>query len=531
VTRLRPTRTHTRAPHYLRPGGPWTGGSLDQLMSAPASLRHDVVDGAVRVDGSLLLAAVDALAGRLRALGVRRGDAVAWQLPNCLATMLLFRACWRLGAVAVPVHRGAGEAEVEGSLAQTWPKLVLGAVGTPAADRPGAGAVAPSSGSSGDVLSIAGFDALPDAPPVSAESSPARPTDLAVVIFTSGSTGRPKAVLHTQRGLAWKARSMAVAHGLTDRDVVLMPAPMAHISGLLNGVLLPVAAGMTSIPMARWDPDRALDIIEAERVSFMIGPPTFFVGLASADSFVPERTASLRLVSSGGATVTPGFVDMAGEALGCLVKRTYGSSEAPTVTTSFAGDDPKLARETDGRAVGEVELRLADPAGGRRLPPGSTGELWVRGPELFVGYADPADNVSCHARGGWFQTGDLATINDEGWLRIVGRLKDVIIRGGENIAATEVEAALEAHPAVRQAVAVPYADDVMGERVAAVVVAPPSFDLDACREWFAGQGMARFKVPERLVHLAALPTLSSGKADRAALRELVAAHPAVGAER
>lgn len=528
MSRLRPTRQHTRAPHYLRPGGPWTGGSLDQLMSAPGSRRHRVVDGSVRVDGTQLNRGVDDLAGRLRALGVRRGDAVAWQLPNSLGAMLLFRACWRLGAVAVPVHRGAGEAEVEGSLAQTSPRVVLGAVGTPAADRPGAGAVAPQS-SSGDLLSIAGFDSLPDAPAVPADRSAARPTDLAAVIFTSGSTGRPKAVLHTQRGLAWKARSMTVAHGLTDRDVVLMPAPMAHISGLLNGVLLPVAAGMGSIPMARWDPGRALDIIEAEGVSFMIGPPTFFVGLATADGFRPERTASMRLVSSGGAAVTPGFVDMAGEALGCLVKRTYGSSEAPTVTTSFAGDDPNLARETDGRAVGEVELRLADPVGGHRLPPGSTGELWVRGPELFVGYADPADNVACHARGGWFRTGDLATISGDGWLRVVGRLKDVIIRGGENVSATEVETALESHPSVRQAVVVGYPDDLMGERVAAVVVAPPSFDLDACRRWCTGQGMARFKAPERLLHLPALPTLPSGKADRAAVRRLVAAEPvAVG---
>ena len=170
--------------------------------------------------------------------------------------------------------------------------------------------------------------------------------------------------------------------------------------------------------------------------------------------------------------------------------------------------------------MGEVELRVVDPADGRRRPPGSTGELWLRGPELFVGYADPEETAASHVRGGWFRTGDLAAVDEEGWLQVVGRLKDVIIRGGENISVTEVEGTLEAHPAVRQAVAVGYPDPVMGERVAAAVVAPASFDLAACRRWFATRGLARFKVPERLIHLASLPTLPSGKVDRAAVQAL-----------
>ena len=200
------------------------------------------------------------------------------------------------------------------------------------------------------------------------------------------------------------------------------------------------------------------------------------------------------------------------------MKRTYGSTEAPTVTTSTNADPISAARDTDGRAVGEVELAITDPEIGRPMALGTSGELWVRGPELFAGYLDRAQSAASIAPGGWFRTGDLATLDDEGWLRIVGRLKDTIIRGGENISASEVEGALESHPAVRQAVAVGYPDALMGERVAAFVVAEGPFDLAACQEWFAKLGLARFKTPERVVQIDQLPLLGSGKADRGALK-------------
>ncbi|MGH3579727.1 MAG: class I adenylate-forming enzyme family protein, partial [Mycobacterium sp.] len=223
--------------------------------------------------------------------------------------------------------------------------------------------------------------------------------------------------------------------------------------------------------------------------------------------------------SSGGAAVTPAFVESTSLALACRVKRTYGSTEAPTITTSTATDSEESARDTDGRPVGEVELRISDPTTGRRVSPGSPGELWVRGPELFVGYVDVAQTAEAHARGSWFRTGDLATVDGEGWLRIVGRINDVIIRGGENVSATEVESILESHPAVHQAAAVPYPDAVMGERVAAFVVASRPFDLESCRSWFSQQGVARFKTPERVFQVSRLPTMAAGKTDRAALRE------------
>ena len=342
------------------------------------------------------------------------------------------------------------------------------------------------------------------------------PSSLAVVLFTSGSTGRPKAVLHTHLTLAYKARSMVRIHGLGASDVVLMPAPMAHISGLANGVLVPVVAGMTTVTMAAWDPGEALSLMESERVSFMVGPPTFFVSLRDHPDFDPSRVASLRLVSCGGAGVTPAFVESTSLGFGCTVKRTYGSTEAPTVTTSYAGDPPDRARDTDGRATGDVELRLVDD------------ELWVRGPEVCQGYASEDDNHRFTADG-WLRTGDLASLED-GWLTITGRMGDVIIRGGENIAAGEVESVLVAHPDVRDAVVVGYPDERMGERVCAFVVVSPgaSLVLDDVRAWFDARGITRFKWPERIETVDELPLLASGKPDRVRLRDLAARHIPAG---
>jgi cyclohexanecarboxylate-CoA ligase len=503
-TRLRPTYRHPERATYLAPGGAWDLPSLDTLVTDAARrargelLVDDSADA--RFDGAALDDAVSRLAGALRAEGVRRGDVVAWQAPNWWEAVVLYRACWRLGAIAGPIHHLAGSADVDRMLGILTPRLYL---------------------STDDVRGpSARFTRLLEGGAPLTRSF-ARPSDVGVVLFTSGSTGGPKAALHTQRGLAYKARVMAEAHRLTPDDAVLMPAPLAHISGLLNAVLLPGVLPFRAQVMPKWEPDAATGLIERERITFMIGPPTFFVALMGAPGFRTERVESLRLVSSGGAGVTPAFVEDASARLGAHVKRTYGSTEAPTITTSTPDDSIVRARETDGRATGVARLRVSDPDTGRERRPGETGELWLRGPELFVGYSD-ADATRHAIRQGWFRTGDLATVDDEGWLTIVGRIKDIIIRGGENITAAEVEVVLEAHPDVRHAVAVGYPDERLGERVCAFVVASEGFDLAACRAWFEQQGVAVYKTPERIVRVDDLPTLGPGKPDRAVLRDRAA---------
>jgi cyclohexanecarboxylate-CoA ligase len=484
---LQPTLVAARAREYLRPGGAWHGlPPLDLLADGPAVL--DGTNGA-RLTAVAAGARVGAIATGLLRAGVKPGDVVSWQLPNGPDVVMLYRACWRIGAVAAPVHHRAGVAEVNAALAQVAPVLHI--------DRADAvEALAVDGG--GSPLRRGGLDV--------------DPSSVAVVQFTAGSTGLPKAVIHTHLTLAYKARSMVAVHGLTSSDVVLMPAPMAHVSGLLNGVLVPAAAGMTTVAMAAWDPGQALSLIETERVSFMVGPPTFFVGLHDETGFAPARVASLRLLSCGGAGVTPAFVESTASVFGCTVKRTYGSTEAPTVTTSYHGDPLDRTRDTDGRATGPVELKIA-----------ASDELWLRGPEVCQGYVSMQDTRSRFTQDGWLRTGDRATLQD-GWLTITGRLSDVIIRGGENITAGEVEAILEAHPDVRQAIVVGDPDDRMGERVCAFVVVSPGvpFGLVEARAWFESRGVTRFKWPERVEILPDLPRLPAGKPDRARLRQLAA---------
>lgn len=512
--RLRPTFVPSRAARYRRPGGPWDRGSLESGFAQVRAPRPALVDDAGAISSAALESAVQRLAGRLRARGVRRGDVVAFQFPNCAAAVTLYRACWRIGAVAAPVHHKMGSAEVHAALSQVEPVLAVSAPDMPASSYPRcvvARAVGPA-----DVE-----DAFSPAPVVRAGDVAVRGSDLAVVLFTSGSTGTPKAVMHTHRGLGYKAATMVKVHGLRGRDAVLMPAPLAHISGLLNGVLLPGAAGVPAVLMASWDPGRGLDLIEEHAITFMGAPPVFFSQMASSGSFAQERVRSLRLVSTGGASVSPAFVDSTADVFDCRVKRTYGSTEAPTVTTSEARDPLIRARETDGRPVGEVELSIRDPETGAPRRTGERGEIWLRGPELFVGYGDAGATAAAIARpGGWFRTGDVGVVDTDAWLQVVGRLSDTIIRGGENISASEVEAVLEAHPDVRHAVAVPFPDEVLGERVAAYVESAPTFDLDECRRWFARRGVTRFKTPEAVVRMEALPVLAAGKPDRAALRKL-----------
>ncbi len=256
------------------------GALLRSLAELPSP---HLVDGERRLDASEVERLADAQASALRA-----GAMQPFVATSTVETVVTFLACWRAGAVAGPLHARLTEQEQEALRARLL--------------------------------------ALPNEP------------GLGVVLATSGSSGQPKLVRHTSRALAYKARLMADVHALTSDDVVLMPAPLAHVSGLLNGVLLPGTAGMRVVLMARWSATEALDLIERERVSFMIGPPTYFVQMMASPEFAADRVASVRLISCGGAGVDAGFAQRAADTFGAVVKRTYGSTEAPTVTTSHAGD-------------------------------------------------------------------------------------------------------------------------------------------------------------------------------------------------
>lgn len=503
--RLAATRREPQTEACTRTSGLGDAPDLDTLLTAGVRTGDaQLIDGDRRTGPEDLDFHIAFVAGALHAAGVRHGDVVAWQLPNGTESVLLTRACWRLGAIAAPLHHRSGRAELAPLVDLLEPTVLLASEDAALADWEGAVLVTPE-------VALA---RLPDGRPVNGAT--AMPSDLALVQFTSGSTGAPKAVLHTHRSLAAKTVQMVGVHGLGPGDATLVQSPLSHISGVLNGILVPQAAGMNQVLLDRWDPAIALALIDHERVTFVVGPPTVFHSLSEAAFDQPSALDSLRLVSCGGAGVTPEFVAEMTARLGAVVKRSYGSTEAPTITSWAAGDPPERAGATDGRAHGETEVVVVDPVTSERRAVGEPGEVRVRGPELFAGYALAAQTDAAMVDG-WFCTGDLGVLDEEGWLTIVGRIKDVIIRGGENISPAEVERVLESHPAVRQAVVVGAPDDRLGERVVAFLVSHEPLDAAACLVWFTEQGVAKFKSPEVVVCVDRLPLLSLGKPDRAEL--------------
>ncbi len=469
--------------------------------------REDfLVQGPNRISSNDLHHRVRLLAASMAAHGVESGDRVAFQLPPGIDAVTTYRACWHLGAVAVALHPAARSDHLAQALSVAQPNLTVTEPSSALADVAGSVNARDLITEPDPACAVLGDEPVDDSAAAGSLSGKSRIDADAVVLFTSGSTGVPQGVVHTHRSLLYKVAQLGEVHGLSRHDTVLMASPLAHVAGLLHGVLIPGTSDMKTVLMARWDPGTALELIERESVTYMVGPPTMFTSLMDHHRFDPARVRSLRLISCGGTGVTPAFCERAGAAFEAVVKRSYGSTEAPTVATSRFDDPIDKMITTDGRAFAQTRLRVDE-----------RGELWVSGPELARGYLDPEATTEAFVNG-WFRTGDLATLTD-GWVTIEGRLGDRIIRSGENISAVEVERHLEAHPAVRRAVVVAEPDERLGERVAAFVIAAESFDLRLCRAWFARRGAARYLTPERIEVVERLPVLASGKVDR---RELTA---------
>jgi cyclohexanecarboxylate-CoA ligase len=357
-----------------------------------------------------------------------------------------------------------------------------------------------------------------------APASPVAPSDVALVIHTSGTTADPKGVLHSHQTLLAEASSLAPVHQLTADDTVLMPSPLTHISGLVHALLVPALLGSHAVLMPRWDATEALRLIAAEQVTYMVGAPTFLRELAQHRSLHPADVRSLRLFSCGGADVDPTLIAEAAARLGCVAKRVYGSTEFPTITTTGPDDPPARRVDSEGRPVGAAEVRLVgdDDA---PVPVGREGEILARGPECFLGYLDGSQNAESFTTDGWFRTGDLATLDDAGYLRITGRKKDIIIRKGENISARELEDLLAAHPSVAEVAVVGVPDAAAGEIACAVLRLRPghaALSLAQLTEHLLARGLSKRKLPERLVIATDFPRTASGKVLKRTLRERLA---------
>jgi cyclohexanecarboxylate-CoA ligase len=508
---LNPVYQQTKAKEYRRPGGPWDVPPLGVFLNRSDAEAWSLLDGSARIDGAAVSAMSGALAASLLSLGVKKGDVVAWQLPNWYEAVLLVRACWDIGAIALPIHHRLRETDLTPVLKALSPKLCFSASGFPLSDLRPCIPVRPDAHVAGLADMVQGVAPVRQA---------VEPGDLALALLTSGSTSTPKIVLHTHRALAYKASTKPRTLGLGHEETVLVAGPMAHINGLVNAVLLPPSASMNVVLMEAWDPGRAIGVIESEHVTYLGGPSAFLTGIVDSDEFDRMRVRSLRIAGMGGSSMTSQLIAALAETLDCSIRRTYGSTEAPSVTTTHVGDPPTKGWVTDGRPVGEAEIQISDPITGTELPQGGVGEIWARGPELFAGYVYK-EQTEAAVRDGWFCTGDLGSVDEDGWLTVRGRIKELIIRGGENISPSEVEEVVVAHPMVHAAVAIAYPDRILGERVAVVVVGDERFDLDVCREWFANRRVALFKTPELVVHVTSIPLSATGKPNRAELLQTV----------
>jgi len=477
----------------------------------------------------------DRIAVGLHRLGVRKNDVVACQLPNWWQFTLTYLACSRIGAVINPLMHIFRERELGFMLKHGQAKLLI----TPRTFRgfdfeQMAQSLQRSIPEIAQLVIVDGegpnsFEALlsgpaweqePDAAEILSASRPG-PDDVTQVIFTSGTTGEPKGVMHTANTTMANIIPYAQRLHLDAEAVVLMASPMAHQTGFMYGLMMPIMLKAGVVLQDVWEPRKAIQVIRDEQVSFTMASTPFLTDLTRTVAEDATPVPSLKLFLCAGAPIPSALVEQARAVLGSKIVSAWGMTENGAVTTTLLEDDDERAFTTDGRPLPGVEVKVVD-VDGKTLPPGQAGSLMLRSCSNFGGYLRRPHLNGTDAEG-WFDTGDLARIDEQGYIRITGRSKDVIIRGGENIPVVEIENLLYRHPAVLQAAVISYPDERMGERACAVVVLKPGqgLDLAGLVEYFKGHKVAMQYIPERLEILDAMPSTPSGKIQKFKLRDLL----------
>lgn len=509
------------------------------LATCPGKLALTAVQvetGAVtRFTYRALARMADRVAVGLARLGVGRDDVVAMQLPNGWQFTVTYLACTRLGAVINPLMPIFRERELSFMLRHgeakvaIVPKVFRGfdheqmldglRVSLPALQQV---VVVGGSGANSfeALLSGPAWEDAPDAAEILSRSRPG-PDDVTQLIYTSGTTGEPKGVMHSANTLMANIRPYAERLHLGADDVVLMASPMAHQTGFMYGLVMPILLRASAVLQDVWDARQAIDLIRREGVTFTMASTPFLTDLARTVAETGQPVPTLKTFLCAGAPIPGPLVEQARAVLGSKIVSAWGMTENGAVTLIRPEDDDARAVSTDGCPLPGVELRVVD-LDGRDLPPGQSGKLLVRAASNFGGYLH-RPHLNGTDADGWFDTGDLATMDAAGYIRISGRSKDVIIRGGENIPVFEIEALLYRHPAVAQVAVVAMPDERLGERACAVVVpkAGQTITLAELVDFLKGQKVARQYIPERLHLRDAMPATPSGKIQKFRLRELV----------
>lgn len=478
---------------------------------------------------------VDRVAVGLSRLGVGRNDVVSMQLPNSWQFSVLYLACSRLGAVINPLMPIFRERELSFMLKHCEAKvLVVPAVfrnfdhaamarrlqdGLPSL----AHVVVIGSGGADDfdaLLAEPRWEEAPDAKALLARHRPG-PDDITQVIFTSGTTGEPKGVLHTANTLMANIVPYARRLALGSGDVVLMASPMAHQTGFMYGLMMPIMLRGSVVLLDQWDPQLGIELIGAEKISFTMASTPFLSDLTKTVRETGQAVPTLKTFLCAGAPIPGALVEEARRVLGTKIVSAWGMTENGAVTLIHLDDDDARASSTDGCPLDGVEVRVADDSG-QALQVNEVGRLLVRSCSNFGGYLKRPQWNATDAEG-WFDTGDLARLDEQGYIRIAGRSKDVIMRGGENIPVVEIEALLYRHPAVAQVAIVAYADERLGERACAVVVprGGESLSFEEMVAFLKDQKVAMQYIPEKLIVRDHLPATPSGKIQKFRLRDML----------
>ena len=461
--------------------------------------------------GELTYGALDRRASRLAAgladRGVRRGGRLSTLTGTSPDHVATFFACARLGVALHPISWRLAPAEVAYQLADAEPALLLAS-----AEHEGLAAASNSllqarGGAAVEMARIGDptLEADPDVDDVAEDDDPL------LLVYTSGTTGRPKGALLTHANCFWTNLSFDRTAGVRDDDVVLQVLPQFHVGGWNVQPLLAWWRGATVVLEPSFDAGRALRLIEVQRVTTMMGVPATYLFLAQESGFADADLSSLRLAVVGGAPMPEALLETWHER-GVEIVQGYGLTEAAPNVLCLPPEDARRKLGFAGKPYPHVDVALRDPESGALLDGPATGELVVRGPNVFAGYWRNPNATAAAFADGWLLTGDVAERDDEGFYRIAGRLKDMVISGGENVYPAEIESVLHDHPAVLEAAVVGVPDEQWGEACAAFVVlregsVATADELQAhCRE-----RLARFKVPKTFAFLPALPRSGMGK--------------------
>jgi long-chain acyl-CoA synthetase len=435
-------------------------------------------------------------------------------LPNIAAAPIAYYAIWRMGAIVVPMNPLMQGREVQFYLSNTDAKALIGTPGFAAAATDGA----QGAGAKSWLVDDAELARLTDDLPEFGEPVPRDASDTAVVLHTSGTTGTPKGAELTHGSLG-SNRDVIVQRllKLTDDDVVLACLPLFHVFGMTCAMNAAIASGAGLSLIARFDPATAIERIRRDGVTILEAVPTMYSALLSvADQFPPEATASLRTCVSGGAALPVAVLNDFEKTFDAIILEGYGLSEtSPAVT--FNHPDADRRPGSIGTPIEGVRVRLVDE-NRNEVPTGSPGEIEVKGPNVMKGYWNLPDATDAAITDGWFSTGDIAVVDDDGYYYVVDRKKDLIIRGGYNVYPREIEEVLHEHPAVAQVAVIGIAHDSLGEEVGAAVVLKAGIAAvaDDLRQ-FVKARVAAYKYPRRIWFVESLPTGPTGKLLRRAV--------------